>query len=533
MNLLRFTEAKVRGRFWHGNVLWQDSIGAKDSNSFTCGDVEASAYVASEIWQDVAVARKAIQLRQWCRCLGEYTEPGCARSNSVWDCRIVSMKNSDDVGDRFSELGCIDSSPEFLAGSRWWRIMPMVFITYSLAYLDRSNFGLAAAAGMGDDLKISPAMSSLLASLFLFGYFLFQIPGAVYAERHSVRRLIIASMLVWGLCSALTGVLTQPEELMAVRFLVGVAEAAVMPAMLIYIARWFSRAERSMANTLFILGNPVTVLWMSVVSGYLIDRLNWRWMFISEGLPAVFWCSVWWRTTDHPAEANWLTTDEKAVLARTLAAEQSKTIAVRNYWEMFKSGKVWLLGLQYGCWSAGVFAFVLWLPSMLLHGKSMGMVETGWLSAVPYAVAIVAMLAVSYAAKRIGNPMSYVWVCLVVAALAFAGLLFFGTAHYWASYGLLILAGAAMYAPYGPYWAVVADLLPKSVAGGGIAFVNSLGALGAFIGSYLIGYLNGATGGLASSYGLLTMALLAAAIIIRLLALPAGALMPAAARISS
>lgn len=399
----------------------------------------------------------------------------------------------------------------------------MVFVTYSLAYLDRSNFGLAAAAGMGDDLRISPAMSSLLASLFLFGYFLFQIPGAIYAERHSVRRLIIGCMFVWGACSTLTGVITDARGLMVVRFLVGVAEAAVMPAMLIYIARWFSRPERSMANTLFILGNPVTVLWMSVVSGYLIDSFNWRWMFIIEGLPAIFWCVVWWRASDHPAQAGWLTPAEKDALARALEPEQTKTIAARNYWEMFKSGKMWLLGLQYGCWSAGIFAFVLWLPSMLLHGKSMGMVETGWLASVPYATAIVAMLVVSYAAKRTGRPITYVWSCLVVAALAFAGLVFFGTSNYWASYGLLILAGSAMYAPYGPYWAVVADLLPKSVAGGGIAFVNSLGAFGAFIGSYLIGYLNGVTGGLNASYLLLTGALLAAAIIIRLLALPSAA----------
>src|ERR1700712_3454971 len=156
-----------------------------------------------------------------------------------------------------------------LAKSRWWRIMPLVFITYSLAYLDRANYGLAAAAGMAKDLSITQGMSSLIGSLFLLGYFAFQIPGAIYAERYSVRRLIIASMVVWGLCSALTGVISNVTGLLVIRFVMGIAEAAVMPAMLIYIARWFTRSERSMANTLFILGNPVTVLWMSILSGYL------------------------------------------------------------------------------------------------------------------------------------------------------------------------------------------------------------------------------------------------------------------------
>ena len=405
--------------------------------------------------------------------------------------------------------------------------MPMVFITYSLAYLDRANYGLAAAAGMAHDLKITEAMSSLVGSLFLLGYFIFQIPGAIYAERHSVRRLIIFSMLVWGACSALTGVVSNFYGLLAVRFFTGVAEAAVMPAMLIYISRWFSRSERSLANTLFILGNPVTVLWMSVLSGYLIATLNWRWMFILEGLPAVVWAFVaWLPATDQPANAKWLTQPEKDALAQTLAAERSNTIEVRNYGAMFRSPRILLLGLQYACWSAGVFGFVLWLPSILVHGKSMGIVRTGWLSSVPYMLAIAAMLTISYLAKRSRRPMTYVWCCLLVSAVAFGGLLFLGESDYWLSYALLILAGAAMYAPYGPYWAVVADLLPKNVAGGAMALVNSMGALGGFVGSYLIGYLNSTTGSLKASYILLTIALVVAAGIIRFFTLPSATAAP-------
>ncbi|HVT72092.1 MAG TPA: MFS transporter [Lacunisphaera sp.] len=408
-----------------------------------------------------------------------------------------------------------------LARRRWWRIMPMIFITYSLAYLDRANFGLAAAAGMARDLRITETMSSLIGSLFLLGYFAFQVPGAIYAERYSVRRLIIASMLVWGACSTLTGIIPNAYGLLVVRFLTGVAEAAVMPAMLIYISRWFSRSERSMANTLFILGNPVTVLWMSVLSGYLIAVLSWRWMFILEGLPAVLWAFVAWvPATDQPDGAAWLTPAEKTALARTLAAERTATIAVRSYGDMFRSPRLLLLGVQYACWSAGVFGFVLWLPSILVHGKSMGMVRTGFLAAVPYLLAIAAMLVVSYLAKRSANPMTYVWTCLLAGGVAFGGLLFLGDSDYWLSYALLILAGAAMYAPYGPYWAVVADLLPKNVAGGAMALVNSMGALGGFVGSYLIGYLNGTTGSLKASYILLTVAMVAAAAIIRAFALP-------------
>jgi len=398
--------------------------------------------------------------------------------------------------------------------------MPLVFVTYSLAYLDRANYGLAAAAGMANDLHITAAMSSLLGSLFLLGYFVFQIPGAIYAERSSVRRLIIASMVVWGLCSALTGVITNVSALLVIRFLMGVAEAAVMPAMLIYIARWFSRSERSMANTLFILGNPATVLWMSILSGYLIAAFNWRWMFIMEGVPAILWAFVGWApAADRPAEAHWLTDEEKAAIARAVASEESELIAVRNYRGMFTSPKILILGLQYGCWSAGVFGFVLWLPSILKSGITMGIVEAGWLSAAPYVVAIVAMLVVSYRARH-SNRKTYVWCSLALAAVAFAALYFFKDTNYWASYGLLIFAGAAMYAPYGPYWSMVAELLPENVRGGAMALINSMGAFGGFIGSYVIGYLNGATHGPGASYVLLCAALIVAALSMFLVGAP-------------
>ena len=173
------------------------------------------------------------------------------------------------------------------AAKRWWYIMPIVFITYSLAYLDRANFSFASAAGINEDLGITKGISSLLGALFFLGYFFFQIPGAIYAERRSVRKLIFVCLILWGACASLTGMVSNIPMLAAIRFILGVVEAAVMPAMLIYISNWFTKTERSRANTFLILGNPVTVLWMSIVSGYLIEAWGWREMFIIEGIPAV------------------------------------------------------------------------------------------------------------------------------------------------------------------------------------------------------------------------------------------------------
>ncbi|AKL41567.1 MFS transporter [Serratia marcescens] len=401
-----------------------------------------------------------------------------------------------------------------VAAKRWWYIMPIVFITYSLAYLDRANFSFASAAGINEDLGITKGMASLLGALFFLGYFFFQIPGAIYAERRSVKKLIFWCLILWGGCASLTGVVSNIPMLAAIRFILGVVEAAVMPAMLIYISNWFTKSERSRANTFLILGNPVTVLWMSVVSGYLIHAFGWREMFIIEGIPAVIWAFCWWvLAKDKPAQAGWLSAEEKQALQQQLDEEQKGIKAVRNYGEAFRSRNVILLCVQYFAWSIGVYGFVLWLPSILRSGMQMGMVEAGWLSAVPYLAATIAMIVVSWASDKMQNRKLFVWPLLLIGALAFFGSYAVGTNHFWISYGLLVVAGAAMYAPYGPFFAIIPEMLPKNVAGGAMALINSMGALGSFFGSWFVGYLNGATGSPAASYMFMAIALVVAVVL--------------------
>jgi len=381
---------------------------------------------------------------------------------------------------------------------------------------------LAAAAGMAHDLGITGEMSSLIGSMFFLGYFFCQIPGAAYAQRHGIRRLVFASVLAEGCVAALTGVVANPHALLLVRFTLGVAEAAVIPAMLIYLSKWFTRAERSRANTILLLGNPITVLWMSVVSGYLIQALDWRWMFIIEGVPAIGWAFLWrMMAKEGPADAPWLSNGEKLALADTIAQEQSSMKPMRNYRQAFKSANVIFLCLQYFFWSAGCIGFVIWLPSILQAGSTMGIVATGWLSSAPYLLAIAVMLAASYASDRMSNRKLFVWPLLLTAALAFYGSYLLGPSHFWLSFTLLVVAGAGMYAPFGIFFAIIPEILPQNVAGGAIALINSMGALGSFAGSYLVGYLNGATGGPGASF--LTMAAaLAIAVVMTLLIRPEG-----------
>jgi sugar phosphate permease len=400
-----------------------------------------------------------------------------------------------------------------MASQRWLRLMPAIFITYSFAYVDRANYGFGAAAGMATDLHIDNEMNALLGALFFLGYFLFQVPGAIYAERRSAKRLVFWSMIGWGVLASATGLLHDIRLLAIDRFLLGVVESAVMPAMLILLSHWFTRPERSRANTILILGNPITVLWMSVLSGYLVQAVGWRGMFIAEGLPPVLWAFIWWRLVeDEPHQAAWLGAGARDIEAR-LAAEQQDLAPVRNYAAAFRTPAVLLLTAQYLFWSIGIYGFILWLPSILKTGSSLGIVAIGWLSSLPYLVAALAMVATSFISDRSLVRRGVVWPFMLLGALALYGSYSVGSTNYWLSYGLLVVAGAAMYAPYGPFFAWITELLPRNVAGGAIALINSFGALGSFIGTYVVGFLKASTGSDAASFLFMAGSLLAATLL--------------------
>ncbi|MDE1177329.1 MAG: MFS transporter [Edaphobacter sp.] len=401
---------------------------------------------------------------------------------------------------------------------RWLLLLPTIFVTYSLAYLDRANFGFGAAAGLADTLHITGPETSLLGALFFLGYFTFQIPGAKIAERHSVRWLVFGALVTWGSLAALTGVIRHFWLLALVRFLLGVAESVIFPAILLLLTRWFTRAERSRANSIFILGNPVTVLWMSAITGYLIQGFGWQMTFVLEGLPALLWAPVWLsQVRDRPAAAAWLSDEAKRELEATLEREQIAVGRGNTSRNPLLRRDVLLLSVQYFCWSIGVYGFVLWLPTIVHKGSELSMGQTGLLAGIPYMFAIVLMIVVSSISDRTQKREQMVWPLLLLAGVAMMGSFVFAQRSFVASFVCLVLAGGCMYAPYGPFFAIVPERVPREEAGVALAIINSSGALGAFAGSYLVGLLQSLTGDSRAGFLLMATALIASALLLFLL----------------
>src|SRR5579875_3384040 len=399
--------------------------------------------------------------------------------------------------------------------------MPLVLVTYSFAYLDRSNSSLGAAGGLQHALHISSGQAGLLGGLFFAGYFLFQVPAADFAERRSVKRLMFWSLILWGIFAALQGPIDSYGLLLADRFALGVVEAAVIPAMLVFLTHWFSHRERGRADTLLILGNPVTLLWMSVLSGYLIAATSYRWMFVIEGVPAIAWAFVFRAlTADRPADAEWLEQSERRDVEQRLADEQARMPKVGGYIEALRSRNVIVLAVQYALWSIGVYGFVFWLPTIVKSLSGHSIASTGLLSAVPYALATVLMIVNSHVSDRTSvRRRLFVWPYLIVAAVVFYLSYLAGTGHFIQSFVLLIVAGGVMYAPYGPYFALIPELLPQNVSGAAMGAINAFGALGGFAGTYIVGALGGGTKS-GAAFLFLGASLLAAALLMFLVSRP-------------
>jgi sugar phosphate permease len=403
--------------------------------------------------------------------------------------------------------------------------MPAVFVTYSLAYLGRSNFGFGAAAGLAAALKITESRAAFLGSVFFFGYFLFQVPAASYATRKSAARLVFFALISWGILSALTGVIRDFWLLVLDRLLLGVAESLIFPAMLVLLTNWFTRAERSRANAILILGNPVTVTWMAAVTGYLIKAVGWQMTFILEGIPSVLWAFVWVVIArDRPGDASWLSKESSEQIAAALELEQTALPQSGSLASALRSPGVILLCVQYFFWSFGVYGLVLWIPAMIHSGSTRGIETVGLLSAAPFLLGVILMLVVAYFSDRVLNRKVFVWPFLLLSGVAFFCSYATAGSHFWLAYAALIVAGGAMYAPFGPFFAIVPEMLPKNVAGEVMALVNSCGALGGFAGTWLVGLLQALTGNSRAGYLVMSISLmLAGAIILRLKnAKPAG-----------
>ena len=386
------------------------------------------------------------------------------------------------------------------------RLIPFLMLLYFFNYLDRVNVGFAALT-MNRDLGFSPSVYGLAASVFFVSYAMFQIPATMFLERIGARAAVAIIMAAWGTVSAATALVSQPTGFYAARFLLGVAEAAFFPGIILYLTFWFPRRYRARFTAIFMTAIPLSSTFGGPLSGLILGLdgagglRGWQWLFLIEGLPVlVLALAVLKFLPDGPAEAGFLSEAEKQTIERSLAAE--RPAAPPSPWPGLYDPRVLLLGLAGTGVNAAIFGNQLWLPQIV---KSLGYsnLATGFIVSLPYMLGIPIMLLVARSSDRRGERVWHTAMSLLVAASGFV-------VAAAATNPFVVIAGLAavvfgLVGTYGPYYSLASSFFAGPAAPGAIALVNLMcTGLGGFLGPNIVGLLKQGTGGYAA--GMLALA---------------------------
>jgi D-galactonate transporter len=400
-----------------------------------------------------------------------------------------------------------------------WRIMPIVLLSYIIAYLDRVNVGFAKLQMMGD-LKFSDGVYGFGAGIFFLGYFFFEIPSNLILHRVGARVWICRVLVTWGIVSGCTAFVRTPWEFYAVRFLLGLAEAGFFPGMILYLTYWFPSHRRAKMMSLLMAGNPVSGIIGGPLSGYILHHFSgsrsvagWQWLFIIEAMPAVvLGVIILFYLDDRVVGAKWLSESEKVVVAAEIAEEASAKTH-HTVLSVFASPRVWLMGAIYFCITSGSYAIGFWQPTIIRQTGVKDAFDIGLLTIVPYTLALISMVVVGRHSDEMRERRWHVVLPSLVAALGFVLCTQAGNSTMVAMMGLtMALVGVVTALPM--FWALPTSFLGGTAAAAGIALVNCTGNLGGFFSPTIIGILKTHTGTLNSGLFLVSGCMLAASILI-------------------
>ena len=377
-----------------------------------------------------------------------------------------------------------------------WRLVPLLTLAYVFNYLDRTCLGFAALT-MNRDIGLSATQFGLGAGIFFLGYCVFEIPSNLALYHVGARRWIARIMISWGIVSAATALVVGPHSFYLVRLLLGVAEAGFFPGVTFFLAAWFPAQYRTRMLAWFLIGIPVSSLIGGPICGLLLEMdgllglAGWKWLFIMVSLPCVVLGFLVLRLlADRPQEASWLSREESDALLAMLAAEPRERPR-SSLWAALRDERVLILaGVQFG-FTLGSYGIGIWLPLMIKDYK-LSNLAIGFVSAVPYIFASAGMIAWAWHTDRTGRKIGNLVAACLLAVVGLVGSVLSGSLLL--SLTGLTLALIGVTAARAIFWTIPTRFLTGVAAAGGLAFINSIGTVGGFVGPAMMGWLKDATG---------------------------------------
>jgi ACS family tartrate transporter-like MFS transporter len=387
------------------------------------------------------------------------------------------------------------------------RLLPLLALMFLVNNIDRVNISFAALT-MNQDIGLSTMSYAWGAGIFFVAYFLFEVPSNLVMERVGARRWMTRIMVSWGLVSGGMAFVTGETSFYVLRFLLGAAEAGLFPGMLLYITYWFPPAYRARAIGLFLVTAPlsyviagllsVPVLMMDGLGGF----AGWQWLFLIQALPTLLLAIVVLRwMPDFPRDAAWLDAEEIDWLQNE-TVQPAGHIGLIEQLRAILNRRVALLSVIYIGRTTAMYGVSLFLP-LIVKGMGLSNTQTGFVSTVPFLFATVGLVFWAYSSDRRRERHWHTISTMVLAAagLAMAGLIGPST---WALIAISV-AAIGLYAQPGPFWALPPTVLSAAALGGAMASINAIGNLGGFVGPYLVGWAQQASGSYSSGLYLLAL----------------------------
>jgi MFS family permease len=372
------------------------------------------------------------------------------------------------------------------------RFIPFLMLCYVVAFLDRVNIGIAKLS-MLTDLRFSETAYGLGAGLFFLAYFIFEVPSNLLMHRFGAKLWIARIMITWGVLAGLMAFVTAPWQFYTLRLLLGVAEAGFYPSVILYLTYWFPNHRRAKMTAWFQAGIPIAGLIGNPLSGWLMDTFHhvaghsgWQWMFGLEALPTIPLAIGALLILDNSVSAaRWLSPQEKQLIAYELGKDDKK----REHLPLLKvltDGRIWKIILTGFPAMMGLYVLGFYLPTLIKASGVSTSTTVGMLSAIPYAVAVVAMVTFGRSSDRMRERR---WHMAAVLLLGAAGL----TASVWTSHSVVLTvitmsiaaAGIISYPPI--MWSVPTSFLGGAAAAASIGVINSAINIGGFVSPYLVG----------------------------------------------
>jgi D-galactonate transporter len=402
-----------------------------------------------------------------------------------------------------------------------WRLMPYLLLCYVLAYVNRVNVGFAKIQ-MQQDLGMSDAVYGLGAGIFFIGYFFFEVPSNMALRKVGARFLLGPIMILWGLVSAATMFAKGPTSYYILRFVLGAVESGFFPGVILYLTFWYTKKYRVRMVAIFSSAIPFSGVLAGPLCGWILKDFNgvghlagWQWLFLVTGIPSsIAGVITLFFLTDEPAQAHWLSQDEKdMVLARIHEEDQAgKGKAGHRLVDAFRSPAVWLLGLVYFGVIAGNYGIGFWLPQVIKETLTTDPVKIGWLFVIPSAVTVIAMFFVGRHSDATGERRWHFALSCIVSACAFAISAIPGIPGP-VGFAALTVANAGVLCGFAVFWALPTALLSGAAAAAGIAWINSLGNLAGYASPHAVGAIRDSTHSMTLALLALAAAMLLSALV--------------------